>query len=130
MPYYTINITHKTVKPSHLKILQIIQNIKNLVFQIIFIFSDWILIKQIIVSSHFSTVGRNRFLKECCLVEWVISFWLGRDDEKLKAIFEWLRAWVKMHQINAFSRIVNLINLVIEIQKGCILESNLEGQGW
>ena len=35
----------------------------------------------------------------------------------------------KMHQINAFSRIVNLINLVIEIQKGCILESNLEGQG-
>ena len=31
--------------------LQIIQNMKDLMFQVIFIFSDWILIKQIIVSS-------------------------------------------------------------------------------
>ena len=33
-----IDIIYKTVKPSHLKKLQIIQNIKNLVFQVIFIF--------------------------------------------------------------------------------------------
>ena len=34
-----------------MKKLQIIQNIKNVIFQVIFIFFDWILIKQIIVSS-------------------------------------------------------------------------------
>ena len=38
----------QTSKPSPLKKLQIIQNIQNLIFQIIFIFSDLILIKQII----------------------------------------------------------------------------------
>ena len=46
-----IDIICKTVKPSHLKELHIIQNIKNLMFQVIFIFSDLILTKQIIVSS-------------------------------------------------------------------------------
>ena len=37
----------------HLKKLQIIQNIQNLMFQVIFIFSDCISIKQIIVPSTF-----------------------------------------------------------------------------
>ena len=38
------DIIYKTVKPSYLKKSQIIQNIKKLVFQVIFIFSDWILL--------------------------------------------------------------------------------------
>ena len=38
-----VDIIYKTVKPSPLKKLQVIQNIKNLMFQVIFIFSDWIL---------------------------------------------------------------------------------------
>ena len=40
IPYYIIDIIYKTVKLSHLKKLQITQNIKNLMFQVIFIFSD------------------------------------------------------------------------------------------
>ena len=52
MPYYMIDIINKTVKPSYLKKLQMEQNIKKLMFQLIFIFSGWILIKQIIVSSN------------------------------------------------------------------------------
>ena len=51
IPYYIIDIIYKTLKPLHLKKMQIIQNIKNLIFHVIFIFSDWILIKQIKVSS-------------------------------------------------------------------------------
>ena len=51
MRYYMIDIMYKTIKSSHLKILQIIQNINNLLFQVIFFFSDWVLIKQIKVSS-------------------------------------------------------------------------------
>ena len=35
-----IDIIYETVKPSHLKKLQIIQNMNNLMFQVIFIFSD------------------------------------------------------------------------------------------
>ena len=40
IPYSMIDITYKTVKPSHLKKLKIIQNVKNLMFQVIFMFSD------------------------------------------------------------------------------------------
>ena len=35
-----IDIIYKTVKPSHLKNTQIIQNINNLLFQVIFISAD------------------------------------------------------------------------------------------
>ena len=35
-----IDIIYKTVKLSHLKQLQVIQNIKYLMFQAIFVFSD------------------------------------------------------------------------------------------
>ena len=35
-----IDIIYKTVKPSHLEKLQIIKNINNLMFQVIFIFSE------------------------------------------------------------------------------------------
>ena len=51
IPQYLIDIIHKTVKPSHLEKLQIIQNIYKPMLQVILILSDWILIKQFIVSS-------------------------------------------------------------------------------
>ena len=35
-----LDIIYKTVKPSHLEKLQIKQNMNNLMFQVIFIFSD------------------------------------------------------------------------------------------
>ena len=47
IPHYLIDIIYNTLKPSHLEKLQIIQNMNNLMFQLIFIVSDWILIKQI-----------------------------------------------------------------------------------
>ena len=51
IPYYMIDNIYKTVRPSNSKKLQVIQNIKDLMSQVIFIFSDLVLIKQIIVSS-------------------------------------------------------------------------------
>ena len=48
--FYDYDIIYKAVKPQHLKKLQIIQNIKNLMF-FTFMFSDLILRKQIKVSS-------------------------------------------------------------------------------
>ena len=51
IPFYMIDIIYKTVKPSYLKKLQIIENINNTMVEFIFIFSDLILIKQIIVST-------------------------------------------------------------------------------
>ena len=62
-------------------------------FQVIFIFSDWILIKQIIVSST-PFVLRETFSK---LFTWRLSGELGHQSEK-------------MHRLNAFSRNVNTIN--------------------
>ena len=35
-----MDIIYKTVKASHLKKLEVMQNIKNLMFQVIFIFCD------------------------------------------------------------------------------------------
>ena len=61
--HYLIDIIYKTVKPSHLKKLQIVQNINELMFQAILIFSDWILIKQIIVSSTLFVLGETDFQK-------------------------------------------------------------------
>ena len=49
--HFLIDIIYKTVTPSYLEKLQIIQNINNLMFQAIFIFPDWILTKQITVFS-------------------------------------------------------------------------------
>ena len=39
IPHYMIDIIYKPVKPSHLKKLQIMQNINNLISQVNFIFS-------------------------------------------------------------------------------------------
>ena len=76
IPHYLINIIHKTVKPSHLEKLQIIQNINKLMFQVIFIFSDWILIKQIIVSSTPFVLGETDFQK---ILPGVLSGGLGHE---------------------------------------------------
>ena len=46
-----IDNIYKIVKPSRLKNLQSIENTKSLVSQVIFIFSDWILVKQIMIFS-------------------------------------------------------------------------------
>ena len=54
-----IDITCKTLKTSHLEKLQIIQKINKLMFQVSFIFSDWILIKQIIFSSTPFALGET-----------------------------------------------------------------------
>ena len=62
-------------------------------FQVIFIFFDWILIKQIIVSSTSFVLGETDFKK---LLPGVLSWRLG--------------AWVKMHRFNALSGNVNTID--------------------
>ena len=89
IPHYLIDIIHKTVKPSHLEKLIIMQNMEKLMFQVIFVFSEWILIKQIIgFSIPFSTLSKKSLRS-----------------------FEWgTGACVKMHRLNAFARNVNTIN--------------------
>ena len=94
IPHYVIDINYKTVKPSHLEKLQNIQNINNLILQVfIFIFSEWILIEQIIFFPPLiSAVGENKFCPE---------FWS----------FEWgIGAWVKMPRFNTYSRNAITIN--------------------
>ena len=62
-------------------------------FQIIFIFSDWILIKQIIFFSTLFVLGETNFQKI------------------LPGVFEWGNGvWLKLHRIDVFSRNVNTIN--------------------
>ena len=124
MPYYVIDIMYKTVMPSHLTRLQIIQNIKNLMFQVMLIFSDWISVSKSSLPPPLSAVGGNRFSKECCLEEWVISFCLGPDDKNLVVSFEWGRTWVKIPWINAFSNNMNSINLKIFPTHGGSLREN------
>ena len=126
------------------------QNIDNLISQVIFVYSDWILIKKIIFSPisfrcwgkqifeiilsegmsnfllprvwwqeleddfcverdisqnvliqyivSFSPVGGNRFLKNCCLREWAISFCLVCADKKLGGEF-WVRRDMKKNAL-------------------------------
>ena len=61
--HYLIDIIYKTVKPSHLEKLQIIQNVNKLMFRVIFIFSEWIMMEQIISSSTPSVLGETDFQK-------------------------------------------------------------------
>ena len=95
MPYYMINIIYKNVKPWRLKKLQIIQNINNLMSQVIVMFSDWMLIKQIIVPSpSFCDWGKKIFEKMLPgrMSNFLLSgvwwqnlggeFWVGRDMSK------------------------------------------------
>ena len=43
--------------------LQIIQNVNNLMFEVIFIFSDCVLIKQIMIFSTLFVLGKTDFQK-------------------------------------------------------------------
>ena len=111
MQYYMIDIIYKTVKQSHLKNLQIKKNINNLMIQVILTFSNWILIKKILIYSNSSYCwGERDFQKNAgCLGDWVISLCLRCDDKNLGESFEWGR--VKIPRFNAFSRKVKYINL-------------------
>ena len=82
---------------------QIIQNINILMFKVIFIFFNWILIKQITVSSI-----------PFCPGEWIISSCMVGDDKILGGNF-WLGSgtWVKLSRFNAFSANANTRNLKI-----------------
>ena len=123
IPHYLIDIIQITVKLSHLEKLW---NINYLMFQVIFIFSDWILIKQVIVSCTPFCCSWNIFLKKCCLLELVIIFSLGCYDKNLGVIFDWGRAWVKMPRYNAFSRNVNIMYLKILRTHGVIYKFEKE----
>ena len=82
------DIIYKTLKPSHLKIYQIIQNIKDQMFQVIFKFSEWIYIKQIIVSSTpFWCWG-----KEIFEINSRISLSIGTNGKPLAAIGKFFNA--------------------------------------
>ena len=76
IPHYLIDIIYKTVKPSHLEKLQIIQNVNKLMFQVIFIYSDWILIEKIMASSNCFVLGETDFQK---IVPGVLSWGLGYE---------------------------------------------------
>ena len=133
------------------------QNIKKLMFQVIFIFSDLIWIKQIIVSSIRFCCGGKQILER--MVPWRMSnFLLPRAWwQELGGEFEWGGTWVEIPRINTFSRNVKSINWkifpthggykilrenstsilerdkgweVYRNMKGCILGANLEEQGW
>ena len=71
-----IDIIYKTVQRSHLENLEIIQNVTKLMFQAIFIFSDWIFIEQIIASSTSSVFGETDFQKT---LPQVLSGGLGHE---------------------------------------------------
>ena len=112
IPHYLISIIYKPVKASHLEKLQIIENINNLLFQILFIFSDWILIKQIIVFSTPFLLGKQIFKKFC------LEFRVGYE--------------YKCIDFNAFSRNVNTINLKIFPTHGGIYNifNKYSGERW
>ena len=78
IPHYLIDIIYKTVKPSHLEKLQIIQNVNKLMFQVIFIFSDWILTDQIIASSTPSVLRETDSQK---ILPGVLSGGLGHEQK-------------------------------------------------
>ena len=63
IPHCLIDIIYKTVKLSHMEKLQIIQNVNNLMFEVIFIFSDCVLIKQIMIFSTLFVLGKTDFQK-------------------------------------------------------------------
>ena len=90
IPHYLIDIIHKTIKPSHLEKLQIIQNINKIMFLVIFIFSDWIFWLKF--PPPVLSWGKQIFRKFC------LEFWVGN----------W--AWVKMNIFNTFYGNVNTLN--------------------
>ena len=99
MPCFMISVIYKTENPSYLKKLRIIQNTNNLMFQVIFKFSDWILIKQIIVTFipyYCWGMGNFSLPRMQCLGE----FW-GEGEG----------AWVKIPRFSALFGNINTTNL-------------------
>ena len=96
---------------SHLKKLQIMQNIKK-TFIPSHLHIFWLKFDKENYSFlyPFLLLEKKGFWKNAA---WgtISNFLLPRFDEKnLGKSFEWVRAWVKMLQKNAFSRYVNSIN--------------------
>ena len=60
-----------------------------MIFQIIIIFSDWILIKQIIVSATPSAVGGNRLSNKSCLAGMGNFPLPGSDCKNLQESLDW-----------------------------------------
>ena len=94
-------------------------------FQVIFILSDWLLIKQIIISSTpfcywRKDVSLGKMLKKCCLGEWVIYLCLECDDKNLGESFDWGGGMSKNAYFDAFSRKVNTIKLKVFAKNGGI----------
>ena len=90
MPHCLIDIIRKTVKSSNLETLQIIQNINKLMFQIIFIYSAWIFIKQIIACSTPFVLGKTVSQKN---LPGVLSRGLGHKH-KCKDSMHFLGMWI------------------------------------
>ena len=76
--HYLLKIIYKTVNPSHLEELEIIRNVNKLMFQVIFIFSDWILTDQIIASSTPSVLRETDSQKT---LPGVLSGGLGHEQK-------------------------------------------------
>ena len=112
IPHYLIDINYIIVaKAITFRKTAVVANGNKPMFQVIYIFSDWILIEQIIASYHPFCLGGNRFSKNST------------------RSFEWgTGAWVKKHRFNDFLGM--WVKRVKRNIKGCILEANLEGQGW
>ena len=74
---YLIDIVYKIVaKAIKFRKIPIVSNGNKLIFQVIFIFSDWILIEQIIASSTPSVLGETDFQK---ILPGVLSGGLGHE---------------------------------------------------
>ena len=108
-----IDIIYKAVKPSHLKNCK--SDIKNLMFQVIFIFSDWILIKQIIGSSTpFCCLGKQVFermlpgginnflLHRTWWQQLGCEFWVGRGTSK-NSLNQCIFSECEVHKFETFS---------------------------
>ena len=114
IPHYLIDIIYKTVKRSHLEKLQIIQNVNKLMFQVIFIFFDWILIEQIIASSTLPSWGKQIFKK------FYLEFWVGDWGMVKKSIDSMHFLECEHHKLKIFSH--TCWNIQVRENSASILE--------
>ena len=90
-----IDIIYKTVKLSHLKKLQIIQNMKPNVSSHLHIF--WLNFNKTNYSFlHLFLLFGKQIFERMVPGAMSISFCLERDDKNLGTSFEWGGAWVQM----------------------------------
>ena len=133
-PYHLIDTNDKTVKLSHLKKLQIIQSIKNLMSQVIFIFSHYSLTKQIIVCSipfhcwrkqifeRMQPEGmRNFLLPSAWWQELGDEFCVGRGMSK-NSLNQCIFYKCELHKFENFSHILWNIKVWEKIQQAFLRE--------